>query len=62
MKSAKKHKSVSMMGKSKMPFAKSPKKPEPDDKPHVKAGAPSTNKNSSKAKSARAKKLTGLML
>lgn len=63
MKHAKTHgksKSVSMMGKSNAPFAKNVKKPEPDDKPHTKAGAASTNKN--KAKSARTKRLTGLML
>lgn len=60
---AKKSKSVNMMGKSAIPFAKKAKKPEADDKPHVKAGTPSTNKNAPKGKqAARVKRLTGLVL
>jgi len=61
-KSKGKSKSVNMMGKSNEPFAKKAKKPEPDDKPHVRPLAPSTNKNMAKSHSARAKRLTGLML
>lgn len=60
MRRGKKAKSVSMMGGK--PFAKSAKKPEPDDKPHMKAGPPSVNKNTAVKKNARVKKLTGLML
>lgn len=59
-KKGKKSKSMSMMGGK--PFAKSAKKPEPDDKPHTKAGPPSVNKNTSVKQNARVKKLTGLML
>jgi hypothetical protein len=56
-------KSVSMMGKSNEPFARKAKKAENDDKPHVKPGAPSVNKNMARGKqAARVKRLTGMML
>jgi hypothetical protein len=57
-----KAKSVSMMGKSNEPFARKAKKPEGDDKPHVKPGAPSTDRNARSQHSKRTKRLTGLML
>lgn len=58
----KKSKSMNMMGSE--PFKQKAKKPEPDDKPtqHQRIGHKSTNKNMAKTKSARAKKLTGVML
>lgn len=55
-----KPKSKSMYGKE--PFKMQAKKPEPDDRPRTPVRPASTNKNSSKAKSARTKRLTGLML
>lgn len=53
-------KSKSMFGKK--PFEMQAKKPEPDDRPRTPVRPASTNKNSGKAKSARVKRLTGLML
>lgn len=55
-------KSMPMDGKSNEPFMKKAKKPENDDKPHVRVGAPSVNKNSRKAHSERVKRLTGVRL
>lgn len=50
---------MSMMGKH--PFEMKAKKPEPDDRPRP-ARPPSQNKNMKNSKSARTKRLTGMML
>lgn len=50
----------SMMGKK--PFEIQAKKPEPDDRPRTPARPASTNKNMAKTKSARTKRLTGIMI
>lgn len=61
MKRAKsKAQSKSMFGKK--PFEMQAKKPEPDDKPRTPVRPASSNKNTAKSKSARVKRLTGLML
>lgn len=59
-KKGKKSKSVSMMGAA--PFVKKAKKSENDDKPHVRPGPPSVNKNTTVKKSPRVKRLTGLLI
>jgi len=57
-----KAKSVSMTGGSNAPFVRNAKKPESDDKPHVRPGPASTNRNAQSQHSKRVKRLTGLML
>lgn len=52
--------SKSMYGKE--PFKMQAKKPEPDDRPRTPVRPASTNKNAAKSKSARVKRLTGLMV
>jgi len=53
-------KQKSMFGKK--PFAMQAKKSEPDDRPRTPVRPASTNKNMKQTKSARVKRLTGLML
>ena len=62
MKAAKKSKSVNMMGKSREPFAKKAKKPEADEKPFLRRGTSSTNKNMRQSKSARVRRLAGTLI